>query len=71
LIEAGEYVRKMIKAVRDLEITSQKKKKKGKGENFDPSKPKSLKLFVATRFPEWQDFVVESIKQNYDEVSLL
>ncbi|CAB4487625.1 leucine-tRNA ligase [Rhizophagus irregularis] len=67
LIEAGEYVRKMIKSVRDLEIASQKKKKKGKGENFDPSKPKSLKLFVATRFPEWQDFVVDAIKQNYDE----
>ncbi|RIA97593.1 leucine-tRNA ligase, partial [Glomus cerebriforme] len=67
LLEAGEYVRKIIKSVRDLEIASQKKKKKGKGENFDPSKPKSLKLFVATRFPEWQDFAVEAIKQNYDE----
>ncbi|CAI2172928.1 4836_t:CDS:10 [Funneliformis geosporum] len=67
LLEATEYVRKIVKSVRDLEIASQKKKKKGKGENFDPSKPKSLKLFVATQFPEWQDFTVEVVKQNYDE----
>ena len=59
----------MVKSVRDLEILSQRKKNKGKGESFDPSKPKSLKLFVATRFPEWQDFAVGAVKQNYDEVS--
>lgn len=52
-----------------MEGASQKKKKKGsKADNFDPNKSKSLKLFVATKFPEWQDLVVEAIKQNYDEV---
>nr|CAG8557949.1 1069_t:CDS:2 [Entrophospora candida] len=57
LIEAIEYIRKLIKNIRDLEGASQKKKKKGsKADNFDPNKPKSLKLFVATKFPEWQDF---------------
>ncbi|CAJ0843850.1 12887_t:CDS:2, partial [Entrophospora sp. SA101] len=40
-----------------------------KADNFDPNKPKSLKLFVATKFPEWQGLVVEAIKQNYDEES--
>ncbi|CAJ0912618.1 5884_t:CDS:2, partial [Entrophospora sp. SA101] len=70
LIEAIEYIRKLIKNIRDLEGASQKKKKKGsKADNFDPNKPKSLKLFVATKFPEWQDLVVEAIKQNYDEES--
>ncbi|CAG8715087.1 13378_t:CDS:10 [Dentiscutata erythropus] len=67
LLEAGEYVRKIIKSIRDLEIASQKKKKKGKAEDFDPNKPKTLKIFVATSFPEWQDIVVEAIKQNFNE----
>ncbi|CAJ0761697.1 19730_t:CDS:2, partial [Entrophospora sp. SA101] len=44
-------------------------KKGSKADNFDPNKPKSLKLFVATKFPEWQGLVVEAIKQNYDEES--
>ncbi|KAG9302769.1 hypothetical protein G9A89_009546 [Geosiphon pyriformis] len=67
LLEAAEYVRKMVKSVRDLEVASQKKKKKGKTEEFDPTKPKHLKLFVATRFPEWQDVAVEALKHNYNE----
>ncbi|CAG8679942.1 42317_t:CDS:10 [Gigaspora margarita] len=67
LLEAGEYVRKIIKSIRDLEIASQKKKKKGKAEDFDPNKPKTLKIFVATSFPEWQDIVVEAIKHNFNE----
>jgi hypothetical protein len=58
----------MIKTVRDLEILSQKKKKKGKDEDFNPNEPKDLKLFIATRFPEWQDIAVDALRQNYDEV---
>ncbi|CAG8538744.1 7229_t:CDS:2, partial [Racocetra fulgida] len=70
LLEAAEYVRKIIKSIRDLEIASQKKKKKGKAEDFDPNKPKTLKIFIATSFPEWQDVVVEALKQNFNEVCI-
>jgi leucyl-tRNA synthetase len=70
LLVSIEYVRKMVKFVRDLEIASQKKKQKGKGGriNFEPTKPKALKLFVATKFPAWQDMAVEVVKAHNDEV---
>ncbi|CAG8548822.1 11572_t:CDS:10 [Diversispora eburnea] len=67
LLDATEYVRKMLKSIRDLEIATQKKKKKGKSDNFDPNLPKELKLFVASKFPEWQDTSVEAIKQSYEK----
>ncbi|CAG8511883.1 10578_t:CDS:2 [Ambispora gerdemannii] len=67
LLKAAEYVRKMIKSVRDLENATQRKKKKGKVEAFNPSKPKHLNLFVATRFPEWQDVTVDVLRQSYNE----
>jgi len=71
LLVAIEYIRKMVKSIRDVEISSQKKKQKGKQgiANFDPTKPKALKLFVATRFPAWQDIAVEAVKAHYNEVT--
>ena len=71
LLVSIEYVRKMVKSIRDAEISSQKKKQKGKQgiANFDPTKPKALKLFVATRFPAWQDTAVEAVKAHYNEVT--
>ncbi|CAG8568428.1 14143_t:CDS:10 [Ambispora leptoticha] len=67
ILKAAEYVRKMIKSVRDLENATQRKKKKGKVEQFNPSKPKHLNLFVATKFPEWQDSTVDVLRQSYNE----
>jgi len=68
-IEAGAYLRGTVKMIRDAEITLQKKALKGKGGSaaFDAKKAKALRIFVATRFPEWQDSSVQVVKEIYEE----
>ncbi|ORX89488.1 leucyl-tRNA synthetase [Basidiobolus meristosporus CBS 931.73] len=68
VLMAAEYVRKLIKTVRDNEIALNKKKgKKGKNaDTYDPTKPKLLKIFVASKFPEWQDAGISILQEAYN-----
>lgn len=73
LIAAGEYIRQIVKAVRDEEISMQKKaakKKKGAAAAaaavFDPNAPKTLDIFVAGEFPAWQEDIITVLKDNYE-----
>jgi len=65
-IEAGAYMRALVKNVRDAELTLLKKLGKAKGGSsppaFDPKKPRALRVYVATRFPEWQDACVRAVQ---------
>lgn len=71
-IEAGAYMRALVKDVRDAELTLLKKLEKAKGKKsasggggtppFDPKKPRALRVYVATRFPEWQDACVQAVQ---------
>ncbi|KAL4077451.1 hypothetical protein J3A83DRAFT_4213723 [Scleroderma citrinum] len=70
IIEAGAYMRSTLKMIRDAETTLLKKMQKGKkgrtdGPLFDPKLPKSVRIYVASRFPEWQDACVQAIKDAY------
>ncbi|KAN0080063.1 hypothetical protein V8E55_009629 [Tylopilus felleus] len=72
LIEAGAYMRSTLKTIRDAETTLLKKLQKGKkgkpdGPSFDPKAPKSVRVYVATRFPEWQEICVQAIRKAYSE----
>ncbi|GAA6028905.1 hypothetical protein JCM8097_001498 [Rhodosporidiobolus ruineniae] len=62
--DAAAYVRSKTKEIRDAELSFAKKKAKGKGAaaSFDPAKPKACKIYVASRFPEWQEAAVEVVK---------
>ncbi|RCI05179.1 cytosolic leucyl tRNA synthetase, partial [Rhizopus stolonifer] len=66
---ATRYIRKTIKSVRDAEIALGKKKKKGKAaENeYKANEPKSLKIYAATKFPEWQETCLVTMKNNYKD----
>ncbi|KAF8494346.1 leucyl-tRNA synthetase [Russula emetica] len=67
-IEAGAYMRALVKNVRDAELTLLKKLEKAKGKKgsgtppFDPKRPRALRFYVATRFPEWQDACVQAVQ---------
>jgi len=64
-IDAGVYMRSLVKTVRDAEATLLKKLGKAKGANppaFDPKKPRAVRVYVATRFPEWQDACVQAVQ---------
>ncbi|EJD05001.1 leucine-tRNA ligase [Fomitiporia mediterranea MF3/22] len=66
IVEAGQYMRGTLKTMRDSEISMLKKLSKSKSAPYDPKKPKSARIYVATRFPEWQDRVVAIVKEAYD-----
>ncbi|KAJ2934558.1 hypothetical protein H1R20_g2543, partial [Candolleomyces eurysporus] len=34
---------------------------------FDPKKPKSVRIYAAKEFPEWQNTAVQTVKDAYDE----
>ncbi|TFK69763.1 leucyl-tRNA synthetase [Pluteus cervinus] len=79
LIDAGVYMRGTVKTIRDAEgsllkmLNKVKGKKGGAGGGggdakiFDPKKPKAVRIFVATSFPEWQDTCVGIVKEAYNE----
>ncbi|KAJ7126518.1 hypothetical protein C8R43DRAFT_1028359 [Mycena crocata] len=76
VIEAGTYMRETIKTIRDAEISlikmlnkSKAKKKDNAPPKYDPKLPKSVRIFVATTFPQWQDTCVQIVKEAYDEVT--
>ncbi|KAI0299066.1 leucine-tRNA ligase [Multifurca ochricompacta] len=52
------------RTVRDAELTLLKKLGKAKGgpPPFDPKKPRAVRVYVATRFPEWQDACVQAVQ---------
>jgi leucyl-tRNA synthetase len=76
VIEAGVYMRETIKTIRDAEASLVKMLNKSKAKagkdgaaakpKYDPKKPKSVRVYVATTFPEWQDTCVQVVKESYD-----
>ena len=59
LIEASQYMCGTIKIIRDAEVSLLKALTKAKGKKssidafYDPKKPKAVRIYVATAFPEW------------------
>lgn len=67
LDEATRYIRKTTKSIRDAELNLMKKKKgKAVANEFKSNEPKSLKVFAATKFPEWQESCLSVLKDNYN-----
>ncbi|ORZ16903.1 leucyl-tRNA synthetase [Absidia repens] len=70
LMAATVYIRRTIKSIRDAETATQKKKKgKAAQITFNPNAPKSLSIYVATKFPEWQEDCVQALKANYNQAT--
>lgn len=66
ILKQLEYMRGVIGSMRSAEAQISKKKSKGKAVAFDPSKPRSARIIVATKYPEWQSNVMEALKAEYD-----
>merc|ERR1711939_116916 len=66
LLDASAFIHGTIKSVRDSRANFEKRKAKGKGAamSFDPSKPSGVKLYVARQFPQWQEEVVQVVKDS-------
>ncbi|PCH43011.1 leucyl-tRNA synthetase [Wolfiporia cocos MD-104 SS10] len=71
IIDAAAYMRGTIKTMRDAELSLLKKMNKGRqGQaQYDPTKPRAVRIYVATTFPEWQDACVQTVKEAYSPVT--
>ncbi|TFL03231.1 hypothetical protein BDV98DRAFT_527824 [Pterulicium gracile] len=74
-IEIGTYMRSTAKNIRDAEAALIKKlsklKSKGgaSGPIYDSKKPKSVRIYVSSSFPQWQESCVQIVKECYNESS--
>jgi leucyl-tRNA synthetase len=74
-IETGAYMRTTTKLIRDAEATLVKKLSKVKGKGgantvlYDPKRPKSVRIYVSSSFPQWQDSCVQIVQECYDETT--
>ncbi|KAI8893706.1 hypothetical protein BC833DRAFT_607486 [Globomyces pollinis-pini] len=68
LIAAAEYIRGLGNKIRSAEdAASKKKSKKGKAvPEVANDGPKTMNLFVASVFPDWQEKAIEVLKATYD-----
>ncbi|GAV54997.1 hypothetical protein ZYGR_0AS03200 [Zygosaccharomyces rouxii] len=69
-LSALEYVRSLQRGIREAEGQALKKKKGGKQQGIDPSKPVKLILLVSESFPEWQSNCVEIVRELFAQQSL-
>ena len=67
VLDSAAYMRGTIKTMRDAELSLLKKMNKGKQGQapYDPSKPRAVRVYVTTDFPEWQNQCVEAVKEAY------
>ena len=69
-LQQVEYMRGVVDSMRSAEAVLSKRKGKAKTTSaFDPSKPKSARVYVASDFPEWQTKCVDLVRASWDEAS--
>ena len=68
-LDSIAYVRDLVGQLRQSEIGFAKKKAKGKQTGFDPSKPKSVRLFIAKEWPHWQTQCLDALQSSVDAES--
>jgi len=69
VLDSAQYMRSTLKSIRDAEASMSKKGGKAakiKGITFDATRTKAVRVFVATKFPEWQETCVEIVKGATD-----
>lgn len=64
---ARDYVRFTSSSITSAEAAQEKKKSKGKTMAFDPKKPKKVTIFMASKFPSWQEKYIELLGNMWDE----
>lgn len=69
VLQQLQYMRGSVDMLRSAEAQLSKKKGKGKAnaQTFDTAKPKHVRIYVATEFPEWQNKCVGMVQAAWDE----
>jgi leucyl-tRNA synthetase len=64
------YLRTTASSITSTEAAFAKRLSKGKNVGFDPRKPKKLTIFVAKKFPSWQEKYIDLVREAFDSISL-
>ncbi|KAJ9649428.1 cytosolic leucyl tRNA synthetase [Coniosporium tulheliwenetii] len=70
LTAAREYVRATSSNINSAEGQQQKKIAKGKNVSYDPKKEKKLTIFMARKYPAWQDKYIDLVREAFDGLSV-
>jgi leucyl-tRNA synthetase len=70
LSAAQNYVRGTASNIMGSEANFAKKLSKGKAATFDPRKPKKLTIFVAKKYPVWQEKYIDLVRDAFDSLNL-
>lgn len=70
LTAALAYLRSTSSNITSAEAGFAKKLAKGKAMGFNPKKPKKITIFVAKKFPSWQEKYIDLVREAFDAVSL-
>lgn len=70
LTAAQNYVRGTASNIMGSEANFAKKLSKGKAAGFDPRKPKKLTIFVAKKFPNWQEKYIDLVREAFDSLTV-
>lgn len=60
----------MSSSVASTEAAQLKKKAKGKGITYDPKKPKRVSIYVALKYPGWQEKYIDLVREAFNKVTL-
>jgi leucyl-tRNA synthetase len=67
LLASAQYIRELGSKIRSAEDQANKKKKKNSGTPIN-NDPKKMLLYVAAKFPKWQEEVMGILKTTFDPV---
>ncbi|KAL2913766.1 cytosolic leucyl tRNA synthetase [Polyrhizophydium stewartii] len=72
VLAAATYIRELGSKIRSAEDAAAKKKTKKGGKveaTPEPEGPRTLRVYVATEFPEWQEQAMEILRQTWDDAA--
>lgn len=67
---ARDYVRATSSNIASAESATQKKVAKGKTSAFNPKLPKRLTIYVAAKYPSWQEKYIDLVREAFDSVKI-
>ncbi|KAM0703435.1 hypothetical protein Q7P35_009374 [Cladosporium inversicolor] len=70
LTAAREYVRNTSSNITSAEGAQLKRMQKGKNTSFNPREPKKLSIYMADKYPTWQDTIIETVRKNFNNLVL-
>ena len=70
LSAARDYVRATTAAITSAEAAQLKKKDKGKTITFDPKRPKKLTIYMAAKYPSWQEKYIDLVREEFAKTHL-